>query len=113
MSLTDDLCVKLKAWRKKYPKARFVFGTSGDKPDNQWLEALKKYTEKAGFDPEGWRLHGFRATYCHLGTGVGHEPRHAHVADWTHGLKSVMRYLKGAKKDKVQQQLNQVFAGLG
>ena len=60
----DDLCVKLAEWRKQNPKARFVFGTSNDKSDNHWLEAVKKYAKKAGLDPEGWRLHRFRATYC-------------------------------------------------
>src|SRR5437588_7724183 len=33
-SRVDDLSVKLKEWRKLTPKARLVFGTSGDRPDN-------------------------------------------------------------------------------
>lgn len=110
VSLVDDLCVKLQEWRKKNPKARFVFGTSNDKPDNHWLEAVKKYAKKAGFDPEGWRLHRFRATYCTWALESGMSLVTLMSQTGHTDLKSVMRYLKGAQKDKVQQQLNSVFA---
>jgi integrase len=110
VSLVDDLCVKLKEWRKKNPKTRFVFGTSGDKPDNHWLYALKKYAGKAGFDPKGWRLHRFRATYCTWALEAGMSLVTLMSQTGHSDLKSVMRYLKGAHKDKVQQQLNAVFA---
>lgn len=48
--LEQGLAKKLLNWQQKNPKAKLVFGTSGDKPDTHFLESCKQTALKAGLN---------------------------------------------------------------
>jgi integrase len=74
--LVKDLAEKLKAWRERHPRSRFIFGTKSDLPNGHWLHRLKKIAAKAGMncgkcktcrernECENFYLHKFRASYA-------------------------------------------------
>lgn len=118
------LLEKLKAWRKKNPKARFVFGTGSDLPDNHWLEVLKETARNAGLncghcatckekqECSRFYLHKFRATFMTRMLQSGMDLRTLMKLTGHSDLKSVERYLAAARGKAVHDKMNSAFAGL-
>jgi len=86
-----------------------LFPTSTGLRNWHMLEACKAVAKRAGFDPEDWFLHKFRATFAtmHLQSGVDL----ATVQNWMghKDLASTMRYLKSARNEHVRQKVNATF----
>jgi integrase len=119
----SGLLEKLKVWRKKNAKARFVFGTTGDMPDNHWLEVLKNTAQKAGLnckhcatckernECERFFLHKFRATFMTRMLQSGMDLRTLMKLTGHSDLKSVERYLVAARGKVVHDKITAAFAG--
>lgn len=105
-----SLVESLKAAKEKATRGcPLLFPTSGCKPKNDFLDILKARAKAAGFSPDDFWLHKFRATFAtwHLQAGVdlctvqlwlGHKD-----------LASTMRYLKPARGEEVQRKVNYTF----
>jgi integrase len=110
--LEAGLAERLTDWRRRHPKTRLVFGTSGDLPDKKLLEKMKACAKKAGVKVNG-RLyfHKFRSSFMSHMQG---KVKLATLMDMTghSDLKSVMRYLAVNEEEKLPA-LDQVFGDLG
>jgi integrase len=115
---------KLKTWRKKNAKSRFVFGTGSDLPDNHWLEVLKETAKTAGLncghcatckekkECERFYLHKFRATFMTRMLQSGMDLRTLMKLTGHSDLKSVERYLVAARGKAVHDKISAAFAGI-
>lgn len=107
----SKLLNKLKDKRPHETKQRgLIFPTSGGKPNGHFLEFCKAIAERAGFDPEEWWLHKFRATFATLHLQAGVDLRT--VQKWLGhtDLDSTLRYLKPARGAGVHEKVNATFA---
>jgi integrase len=97
---------------KSAPRCPLLFPTSGCKPKNDFLDILKARSKAAGFNPDDFWLHKFRATFAtwHLQAGV--DLRTVQLWLGHTDLASTMRYLKPARGAEVQQKVNHTFAAM-
>jgi integrase/recombinase XerD len=109
--IPDKLAVALKAWKAKSDKScSLLFPTSGCKPKLDFLDCCKAAAERAGFNPEDFWLHKFRATFCtwHLWAGVDLRTCQSWMGH--KDLESTMRYLKPNRGEQVRVKVNHTFA---
>jgi integrase/recombinase XerD len=105
--LPSGLMARLAAAR--VTKHDLVFPTRSGKPNDKWLDQCKAIAKKAGFDPEDFYLHKFRATFAttYLRQGMT-------LVDVQHllghsTLESTMRYLAPLRSDQLRSQVNAVW----
>jgi integrase len=108
---------------KKASKHRLVFPTKSGKPNDKWLQALKRIARRAGLncghcescverqECELWYLHKFRSSYATalLGNGVDVASVRAQLGH--KDLKSIERYAKAveAESPAMQGKINSTF----
>jgi len=125
ITLEQELLVKLKAWRKQNPNARFIFGTASDLPNGHFLETCKETARRAGLnckqcqgcidrkECEDWFLHKFRATFANWALQHGVDIRTVQKLMGHTKLEMTARYLAPAKGKAAQEKLNLVFGNIG
>jgi integrase/recombinase XerD len=100
----------LKQWKEKRTKCDLLFPTSGCKPQTQFLDHCKIVAKRAGFNPEHFWLHRFRATFAtwHLWAGVDL----CTVQMWLghSDIESTMRYLKPNRSQAVREKVEKTFS---
>lgn len=122
--LDDDLLGKLRAWRKKRPKTRLIFGTSGDRPHRHWLPLLKKAARNANLncshcsgcverdECEQYYLHRFRSTYITRLLRAGLDLSKVMRLSGHSDLDSVRRYIEVEQDPAVRDAVLAAFAGM-
>jgi integrase/recombinase XerD len=82
----------------------------GGWPNKHMLRMLKAVASRAGMDPDAWWLHKFRATFATHALQGGIDLRT--VQSWMGhtDLASTMRYLRPARGEKVQAQVEALWA---
>lgn len=125
ITLEERLLLRLKAWRKKNPSARFIFGTASDLPNGHFLEICKETARRAGLnckrcqgcvdckECENWFLHKFRATFATWALQRGLDIRTVQKLMGHTKLEMTARYLAPAKGKAAQEKLNLVFGNIG
>jgi integrase len=123
LPLTEELVTQLKAYRKVKPGVRLVFGKLGgaeDVPDGHLLRRLKKIVKNAGLncgncetcvsnnECQHWFLHKFRATYITTLLRSGMDLRTVMHLSGHADMESVMRYLRPAQGQAVQDRVNAI-----
>jgi integrase len=66
ITLEEGLLLSLKAWRKKNPSARFIFGTTSDLPDGTSSRPARKL-----LDGQGWTARGVKAELTARSAKIG------------------------------------------
>lgn len=117
----ESLLIKLKAWREKYPKTRFVFGTKNDRPDIKFLKALKSDWRRAGLNCgkcEGCikhdecgdaYLHKFRSSYLTRMHGHCNSRDVMRLAGHS-SLETTLKYLRPSAMPAMQKAANAAWA---
>jgi integrase len=109
--IPKQLVARLEVHKTKSNRGcKLVFPTAGCRPKLDFLDCLKAVAERAGFGPENFWLHKFRATFAtmHLQSGIDLRT----VQDWLGhtDLASTMRYLKSARGKGILERVNATFA---
>lgn len=114
ITLEQELLLSLKAWRKKNPNARFIFGTASDLPNGHFLETCKETARRAKLnckqcqgcvernECENRFLHKFRATFATLALQRGVDIRTVQKLMGHTKLEMTARYLAPAKGKAAQ-----------
>ena len=105
------LVKSLKVLKAKSDKTcGLVFPTAGCKPKLDFLDCLKAVVERAELNPDGSRLHKFRATFATWSLWAGVDLRT--VQQWLghSDMESTMRYLKPSRSQQVREKVNEIFA---
>lgn len=121
--LKTSLLKALQRYRKTHPDAQLVFGAKGgevDTPDGHLLRRLKRLVRAANLncgncdgcrkrnECERWWLHKFRATYITTLLRNKLDLRTVMALSGHSDLESVMRYLRPAEGDTVQETVNAI-----
>ena len=121
--LKDSLLKALQQYRQTNPDTRLVFGAKGgkvDAPDGHLLRRLKRLVRAAGLncgvcdgckkrkECERWWLHKFRATYITTLLRNGVDLRSVMSLSGHSDLESVMRYLRPAEGETLQDKVNTI-----
>ena len=124
ITLESGLLNKLKDWRKKNSRSRFIFGTSSDLPNGHYLETCKEVARRAGLnctqcggclernECEKFCLHKFRATFATWALQGGLDIRTVQKLLGHTKIEMTARYLAPAKGKAAQEKLNSVFGGI-
>jgi integrase len=121
--IESALLEKLKAWKKKHPASRFLFGTRTDQPDGHFLETCKQAAKEAGLncglcrtclktkgrECEDWFLHRFRHTFATWSLQGGMDLRTLQKLLGHTDISMTARYL--GVSSTTQSQLSSIFAG--
>ena len=131
---SDSLLAKLKAWHDDHPKTRYVLGTASDKPNNKFLQTLKRDWKRAGLNCavcggctkiinvkrksgtkprtqdqcERAYLHKFRATYLTRMLNFCSPADVQRLAGHS-SLETTQRYLRAASNKQLQGAVNLAF----
>lgn len=108
--LPSRLIAALKIYIKdRESSSLLLFPTSGDRPQDHFLEVCKSIATRAGLDPSIFWLHKFRATFCTWSLQGGVDL--ATVQSWMghSDLASTMRYLQPARGAGVKSKVNAIF----
>jgi integrase len=115
-----DLLARLRAYRAKHPKIRFVTGTKTDQPNKKLLRTLKRLVNAAGLncgqcpgciehnECSQWWLHKFRSTCITQLLRSGMDLRTVMKFSGHSDLESVMRYLSPAGDEAIKAHVNSV-----
>jgi integrase len=115
-----DLLERLKVYKAKHPKIRFVTGTKTDRPNKKLLRTLKRLVNAAGLncgqcqgciehnECSQWWLHKFRSTCITKLLRSGMDLRTVMKFSGHSDLESVMRYLSPARDEAIQAHVNAV-----
>jgi len=118
--IPEDLLARLKAYRAKHPKIRFVTGTKTDKPNTKLLRTLKRLARAAELncgqcpgcrehnECNEWFLHKFRSTCITQLLRSGMDLRTVMKFSGHSDLESVMRYLSPAGDEAIKAHVNAV-----
>lgn len=95
--------------QKRETASPLLFPTSGDRPQDHFLEVCKAIATRAGLDSSTFWLHKFRATFCTWSLQGGVDL--ATVQSWMghSDLASTMRYLKPARGASVKSKVDAIF----
>ena len=88
-----------------------VFPAPEGGPDKHMLRTLKALVSRAGLDPDTWWLHKFRATFATRALQGGIDLRTVQAWMGHVDLASTMRYLRPARGEKVQAQVEALWGG--
>jgi integrase len=108
--IPQKLVRALREWKAQADgKCNLLFPTAGCNVKLDFLDCLKAVAERAGLNPDNFWLHKFRATFAtwHLQSGVDLRT----VQHWMghKDMESILRYLKPARGQAVQQKVNATF----
>lgn len=121
--LKADLLKSLQKYRQAHPGTQLVFGAKGgelDAPDGHLLRRLKRLVRAAELnckvcdgcnkrnECERWWLHKFRATYITTLLRNGVDLRSVMALSGHSDLDSVMRYLRPAESETIQEKVNSI-----
>lgn len=109
--IPEKLVASLKVWKAKQDKScGLVFPTTGCKPKLDFLDCLKRCTERAKLDKDNFWLHKFRATFATWALWAGVDLRT--VQQWLghSDMESTMRYLKPSRSQRVREKVNEIFS---
>jgi integrase/recombinase XerD len=124
ITLEESLLRRLKAWRKKNPHTRFVFGTSSDLPNGHFLETVKRTAYRAKLncgkckscldrdECEHWDLKTFRSTFATWALQRGVDIRTVQALMGHTKIDMTAKYLAPLKGKAAQEKLNSVFASV-
>ena len=87
-----------------------VFPAVEGGPDGHFLRRLKAIVERSGLDPEAWWLHKLRSTFATTCLQNGVDLRTVQAWMGHTDLASTMRYLRPARGEKVQAQVEALWA---
>lgn len=119
LPIPGDLIDHLKAWQKTH-NGRLVLGTASGKPNDKWLQMLKRSVKRAGLncgqckpcrerqECERWYLHKFRATYTTSLLRAGIDVRTVMEYTGHADMDTVLRYLSAAEGKDTQQKINSI-----
>lgn len=109
--LEAGLAAKLRAWRKKNPTTRLVFGRKNDTPEGNFLRTCKIVATRAGMDHTKFYLHKFRDTFATWNLRKGRDIRT--VQHWLgHAdISMTQKYLAPEQGEQAQNQINNTFGG--
>jgi integrase len=121
ITLEESLFKKLRAWHKKNPHTRFVFGTSSDLPNGHFLETVKRTACRANLncgkcrsciekdECERWDLKTFRSTFATWALQRGVDIRTVQALMGHTKIDMTAKYLAPLKGKAAQERLNAVF----
>jgi site-specific recombinase XerD len=90
--------------------ARLVFPAPEGGPNKHMLRRLKEVAKRAGMDPDSCWLHKFRASFATHALQGGIDLRTVQAWMGHTDLASTMRYLRLARGEKVQAQVEALWA---
>ena len=122
LPIPPELVERLMAYKEKHPGRRLVMGTKSDRPNHKLLRTLKRLVHRFDLDCkvcdgckrtkepecEQWFLHKFRATYITTLLRSGMDLRTVMKFSGHSDLKSVMRYLRPAEDEMVQEHIKNI-----
>jgi integrase len=118
LPIPDELLERLKQWREKNPKTALVLGTKRDKPNDKWLQMLKRIARTNGLncgncqgckendECSHYTLHGFRRTYATTLLRNGVDLATVQKLMGHKDLASTMRYLRAVDNKELNQKIN-------
>lgn len=106
----NDILLELLAKRPRDKKTPLIFPNTEGNPQRHFIRHCKHVAIRAGFDPDRWWLHKFRATFATLHLQAGTDIRT--VQSWLghSDLASTLRYLRPARNAAVRERVNSTFA---
>lgn len=110
--MSSRLAATLLEWKKESKPAgnSLVFHTKPGGIIMHFLDFLKAVAKRAGMEEDVFWLHKFRATFATKALWSGVDLRTVQMWLGHKDIKSTMRYLKPARGQKAQEQMNVVFA---